>query len=151
MHHPVATAIVLAELVNLGVAVVTASDAIIGFGILNLIIFLAAKFQARLFVSGLQETTATAIIVGAVRGHLDKVFLAHNGFNHESQVFGDRISVAFVHDLAGILDGEFDFQVSVPIRIDLQFALADPFRIIFIDVFNLEFVVDIEFFQSFQD
>jgi len=83
--------------------------------------------------------------------HLNKVFFADDSFNHESKIFGDGIAKGFTHDLARILDGELDFQVLVPIRIDIELALTNPARVIFIDIFNFEFVLDVEFFQSFQD
>jgi hypothetical protein len=53
--------------------------------------------------------------------------------------------------LAGVLNGEFDFQVFVPVRIDLQFAFANPFGVIFINVLDLEMMLEIEFFQSGPD
>ena len=91
--------------------VVTARNAIIGAGDLNLIIFYAAKFQTRFFESGLQKTTATAtaVIVGPVGRHIDEVFLTYNGFDNETKVFGDWVSIAFAYDLTGILNREFDF------------------------------------------
>ena len=83
--------------------------------------------------------------------HLDKVFFSDYSFNYKSKIFGDGIAIAFAHDLARILDSELDFQVLVPIRIDIELALTNPARVIFIDIFNFEFVLDVEFFQSFQD
>jgi hypothetical protein len=83
--------------------------------------------------------------------HVDKIFFTHHGFDHEAQVFGNRIPVAFTDDLAGILDGEFDLQVFVPVGTDLQFAFADPLGIVFIDAFDFKVVRDVEFFQSGPD
>jgi hypothetical protein len=80
-----------------------------------------------------------------------KVFLAHHGFDHEAQVFGNGIAEALAHDLAGILDREFDFQVLVPVGVDLEFALTDPFGIIFVNVLDFKIVLEVEFFQSGPD
>ena len=44
MNHTIAAAVMLAELMNLGMAVMTTSDAIIGTGGLNLFIFQPTKF-----------------------------------------------------------------------------------------------------------
>ena len=51
--------------------------------------------------------------------------------------------------LAGLK--KFDFQILVPVGIDIQFALPDPFGVVFIDIFDLKFVGNIELFQSCQD
>lgn len=143
----------LTELVNLGVTIMTSGNAVIGAGCLDLPIFQPAVFQARFFVSGLQKTAATAaaVIIGAVRLHVDKVFFPHNGFHHETQIFRDGIPVAFAYDLTGILNREFDLEVLVPIGIDLQFVLPDPFGVVFIDVLDLKIMGYLEFFQSCQD
>jgi hypothetical protein len=43
------------------------------------------------------------------------------------------------------------FQIPVPVGIDIQFALPDPFGVIFIDVLDFEIMLDVEFFQSGPD
>jgi hypothetical protein len=53
--------------------------------------------------------------------------------------------------LAWILDGELDFAVFVPVAVDLEFALADPLGVIFVNAFNFKFVLDVEFLQSGPD
>jgi hypothetical protein len=83
--------------------------------------------------------------------HIDKVFFTHNGFHHETEVFGDGIPIAFAYDLTGILNRKLDFQILVPVGIDLELSLADPFGIVFIDVLDDKIVLDVEFFQSCQD
>jgi hypothetical protein len=83
--------------------------------------------------------------------HVDEVLLAHHGFDHKAQIFGNRIAKALADDLAGILDGELDLQVFVPVGIDLEFALADPFGIIFVNAFDFKIVLEVEFFQSGPD
>jgi hypothetical protein len=47
-----------AELMNLGVAIVAARDAVIGAGGLDLLIFQAAKGQSLIIEPGLQKTAA---------------------------------------------------------------------------------------------
>jgi hypothetical protein len=83
--------------------------------------------------------------------HVDEVLLTHNGLNHKPQVLGDGVAVALSDDLARVLDRKFDLQFLVPIRIDFQFSLSDPFGIVLVDVLDLEIVGDVEFFQSCQD
>jgi hypothetical protein len=101
----------------------------------------------------LEETAAAAaaIIVGPVGDHIDKVFFADDRFDHVSQVFGNGIAKGLAHDLTGVLDGKFNFQILVPVGIDLELSFPDPFGIVFIDVFDFEGMIDVKFFQSCQD
>jgi hypothetical protein len=143
----------LTEFMNLGMAVVAAGDTIIRTGLLDLFILQPAEFQTLFFHAGLQKTAAaaTAIIVGSVGDHVNKVFFADHRFDHVSQVFGNRIAKRLAHDLTGILDGEFNLEVLVPVGIDLEPPFPDPFGIVFINVFDDKVVLDVEFFQSCQD
>ena len=115
------TPVMLAEFVDLGMAVVTACNAVVSPCGFDLGIFYFSIFKTLFFKPGLEETAAasTAIIVGSVGLHVDKIFLPHNGFHNKSQIFGNGIAIAFSNDLAGILYGEFYFQVFVPVGIDL--------------------------------
>jgi len=153
MNHPVVPAVMLAELVNLSVAVMTAGDAIIRAGFLNLVILQLAELQALLLETGLEETAAAAatIIVRPVGLHINKIFFTNNGLDHEAQILGDRIPIALAHDLTGVLHRKLNFQILVPVGIDLELSLADPFGIVFIDVLDDKIVLDVEFFQSCQD
>jgi len=153
VDHGIAAAVVLAELMDLGVAVVAAGNAVSRPGFLDLVVLEPAELQALLLEAGLEKSApaAAAVVVGPVGLHIDKVFFAHNGFNHESQIFRNRIAVALAYDLAGILNRKFDLQVLVPVGIDLQPALADPFGIVFINVLDDKVVLDVELFQSCQD
>ena len=103
--------------------------------------------------SGLEKTAAAAaaVIVGFVGRHVDKILFAHNGFNHESQIIGNRIAKCFTHELAGILNREFHLQVLVPVGIDLQLSFPDPLGIILNDAFDFKIVGNVEFFQSGPD
>jgi hypothetical protein len=153
MKHAIATAVMLTEFMNLGMTIVTAGNTIVRSGHLNLSVFQPTEFKALLFVSGLQKTTPSAatVIIGPIGLHVDKVFLPHHGFYHKAQILGDGVSVAFAHNLARILDREFDLQILVPVRIDIQLSLPNPLGVVLINAFNLKFVGNIEFFQSCQD
>ena len=61
------------------------------------------------------------------------------------------IAKSFSHDLAGILDGKFDFQILVPVRIRFQLTFPNPLGVILINILNFEVVRDVEFFQSGPD
>ena len=96
-------------------------------------------------------TAAATEIVGAVGLHVDEILFADHGFDNKAQVFGDGVAKTFANDLAGILHREFDLQVLVPVGIDLEFAFADPFGIVLIDIFDFKVVFQVEFFQSGPD
>jgi hypothetical protein len=143
----------LAELMNLGVAVMTAGDTIIRAGFLNLIILYLAELQTLLLETGLEETAAAAatIIVRLVGLHINKIFFPDDRLDHEAQIIGNRIPITLAHDLTGILHRKRNFQILVPVGIDLELSLADPFGIVFINVLDDKVVLDVEFFQSCQD
>ncbi|BDD88271.1 hypothetical protein DPPLL_26360 [Desulfofustis limnaeus] len=71
--------------------------------------------------------------------------------HNKAQVIGNRITVALPYDLAGVLNGELDFTFPVPLGADFESPFANPFGIVLIDGSDLEFVVDVEFFQSGPD
>jgi hypothetical protein len=106
---------------DLCMAVMAGSDAVIGTGGLDLIIFDLSVNQAFILESGLEKpaTAAAAEVVGFVGGHVDKIFFPHHGFHHKAKIIGNGIPIAFSDNLTGILDGELDFQVLVPVGIDL--------------------------------
>jgi len=143
----------LTELMNLGMAVVAAGDTVIRAGLLDLLILQPAELQPLFFHAGLQKTAAAAatVIVGSVGDHINKIFFADNRFDHVSQVFGNGVAKRLAYDLTGVLDGEFYLEVLVPVGIDLEPSLPDPFGIIFIYVFDDKVVLDVELFQSCQD
>jgi hypothetical protein len=147
------TAEMLFEVVNLRVAVVTGGDAIVGAGEIDLLELQSAVMPAGLGKSGLQKPAAApaAKIIGAVRCHFDEILFTDTGFYHKPQIFGNRIAITLAHNLAGILDGKFNFQILVPVGIYLESALTDPFGVVFIDVLDDKVVLDVEFFQSCQD
>lgn len=153
VNHRIVSTIVLTEFVNLGVAVMASGDAVIRPGRLDLLIFQPAVFQAFFFKPGLQEAAAaaTAEVVGPVGMHVHEILFADHRFYNVTQVFCNGIAIAFTNNLAGILNGEFDFQVFVPVGINFEFAFADPFCIILIDIFYFKVMLKVEFFQSGPD
>ena len=153
MHDAVPGAVMLAQFMDLGMAVVASGDAVIRTGRLNLLIFQPTILQARLLMAGLEEpaAAAAAVIVRAVGLHVDEVVFADHGLDDEAQVFGNGVAITLANDLTRILYGELDLQILVPVGIDLQFALANPLGVVFVDVFDLKLVGDVVFFQSCQD
>ena len=111
----------LTEFMNLGMAVMAAGDTVIRTGRLYLLVLQPAEFQTLFFHTGLQKTAAAAaaIVVGPVGDHIDKIFFADDRLDHVSQIFGNRIPKSLAHDLTGVLDGKFNFEVLVPVGIDL--------------------------------
>jgi hypothetical protein len=138
---------------NLRMTVMAAGNAISRARGLDLLVFQSSVFQTFLLVAGLEKAAAAAatVIVGTVGNHVDEIFLAHDGFDNETQVFGNGVAVAFTDDLAGVLNRKFDFEVLVPVGINLEFSFPDPSGIVFIDIFDFEIVFDVEFLQSEPD
>jgi len=153
VNHVIPSAIVLAEFVNLGVTIMTPRNTVCRTGFLYLPIFESAVFQPGFLISRLKKAAASAaaVIVGSIRLHIDEVVFSYEGFHDQPKVFRYRIPIAFPNDLARVLNREFDFEILVPIGIDLELSLADPLGVIFIDVFNDKIVRNVEFFQSCQD
>ncbi len=100
----------LFEVVNLRVAVVAGGDTVVGAGAVDLLELQSAVMTAGFGKSGLQKpaAAAAAVIIGAVRCHLDKILFTDAGFHHEPQIFGNRVAQGFAHQLAGVLNGELD-------------------------------------------
>ena len=110
MNNGIIAAIMFAEFMNLGVAVMTARNTIVCAGFLYLFILQTAKFQTLFFETGLEKATApaAAIIIGSVGLHINKIFFSNDRFDNISQIFGNRIPIRLTHDLTGILDRKFD-------------------------------------------
>jgi len=153
MHDGIIAAVMLTELMNLGMAIMAAGNTVIRAGRLYLFILQPAEFQTLFFLAGLEEAAATAatIIVGPVGDHINKVFFADDRFDHVSQIFGNGIAKGLAHDLTGVLDGKFNLEVLVPVGIDLEPSFPDPLGIVFINVLDDKVVFDVELFQSCQD
>jgi hypothetical protein len=83
--------------------------------------------------------------------HVDIIFFAHHGPDYVAKVFGNRISKGLSDQLAGILDGEFDFAFRVPLATDIELSLADPLGIELYDALNFKIIFNVEFLQSEPD
>jgi hypothetical protein len=153
VDNGVATAEMFAQFMNLGMAVVTPGDTIVGARCLDLLVFQLSVFQPFFPKARLQESAAAAaaIIVGPVRLHINEIIFTHYGLDDKAQIFRDGVPIRLPHNLAGILNGKLYFQIFVPVGIDLQFSFPDPFGVIFINVFDDKIMLNIEFFQSCQD
>ena len=149
MDNAIPRTVMFAELMDLGMAVVACGDAVIRTGGLDLVVFDFPVFEALFLEPGLQETaTATAAkIVGAVGVHIDEVFFSDHRFDHIPEIFGYGITVTLADNLAGVLNGKLDFQVFVPVRVDLEPAFADPLGIVFINAFYFKIMCNVEFFS----
>jgi hypothetical protein len=153
MHDGIIAAVMLTELMNLGMAIMAAGDTVIRTGFLYLLVLQPSECQTLFFHAGLQKTAAAAaaIIVGPVGDHIDKIFFSDDRFDHESQIIGNGFAKSLAHDLTGVLDGKFNLEVLVPIGVDLELSFPDPLGIVFIDVLDDKVMLDVEFFQSCQD
>jgi hypothetical protein len=153
MHNGIVAAVMLTELMNLGMAIMAAGNTVIRTGRFYLLVLQPAELQPLFFHTRLEKSTAAAatVIVGPVGDHINKIFFSDHRFDYVSQVFGNGIAKRLAHDLTGVLDGEFNLEVLVPVGIDLEPSFPDPFGIVFIYVFNDKVVLDVELFQSCQD
>jgi hypothetical protein len=153
VYDGIVAAIMFTQFMNLCMTIVASRDAVIGSGSLDLLIFQLAVSQALFLVTGLEKAaaTATAVIVGPVGCHVHEIFFSHHGFNDIAQIFGNGVAIAFADDLTGVLNRKFDFEILVPVGVDVQFSFPDPFCVVLINVFDDKFVCDVEFFQSCQD
>ena len=110
MHRLIGSMEMVPDIVDLGMAVMATGDTVVSPGCHDLVEFHLAIGSALFRIPGLEESAATtaAIIIRFIRRHFDDVFLADHRFDNEPQIVGNRVTKALTHDLAGILDGEFD-------------------------------------------
>ncbi len=143
----------LGQIVYLGMAVVAGRDAVISAGSQNLIGLYPTVLPPRIGIPGLQETTtsSTTIVVGAVGVHIHKILLADYASDNKPQILGHGVPKGFAHQLAGVLDREFDFKVPVPVGIDLQFTFPDPLGVVLNNTLDLKIVRNVVFCQPGPD
>ena len=153
MSRLVFPAIMLMQIMNLRVAVMTRRNTVIRFCSHYLLIFASAVFASGFGKSGLKESAAaaTAVVVRLVGRHLYKIFLAHNCFNNIPKVLCHRIAQTLSNQLAWVLYRKFYFKIFVPVGINFQFSFPDPLGIILDNAFALEIVLNVEFIQSDPD
>lgn len=138
---------------NLGVAVMAGRYAVIRTGCLDLVVFQLAVGQPLILESGLEKSSpaSAAVVVRLIGGHIYKILFTHDGLDHKTQIVGNGISITLAYDLTGILNRKLDLQILVPIGTGVEPALTDPLGVVFINIFDLELVLDVELFQSCQD
>lgn len=143
----------VAQVMDLGMAVVARRDAVGRLGGQDLVGLELAVGPPFVRESGLQEATtaAAAEVVGSVGIHVDEVFLANRGLDHETQVLGHGVAEGLAYQLAGILDGELDLTILVPFGAGFQPPFADPLGVVLNDAFDFEIGFELEFFQSGPD
>ena len=153
MHCVIAPLKMLGHVVNLRMAIVTGGNAIIGRCINNLIVFQLAKLASLFRETGLQIAAAAAatVVVGFVWMHLNEIIFPHHGLDDKAEVFGHRVTKSLPDKLTGVLNGELDLQLFVPIRIYLELSLPDPLRIQLNDALDFKVVLDVELLQSGPD
>lgn len=134
-------------------AVVTGRNAVVRLCCQNLVCFEFPVATTLFSISCLEKAAAaaTAIIIRLIGMHFDEIFFSHHRLHRVPQIFGHRIPKGLAHQLAGVLNREFDFEVLVPVGIDLQLSFPDPLGIILNDTLDLKVVLDVEFFQSEPD
>lgn len=108
--------ILFAQVMHLRMTIVAGGDAIRCFGFKNLFGFQTSVCPALIRISGLQETAAAAAakIIGTIGMHLDKVLFSNHCLDDISEIFGHRIAKGFPHQLAGILNSEFNLTFGIP-------------------------------------
>jgi len=143
----------ITQIVDLGMAIVTGGDAVVCLGGQDLVGFGLSIGPSCIGETGLEKPAAatTAEVVGFVGGHVNEVLFTHHRLDHKPQVIGNGITQSFSHQLARILDGEFDLSVLVPVTAGFKFSFFDPFCVELNDAQDFKFVLNIEFFQSCQD
>ena len=111
MNGMVASFKVFTEIVDLGMAIVTGRNTVIRLGVGDLIEFQFSVLTPGLRISGLEVATpaAAAVVIGSVRVHLDEIFLTHHRFDNKTKILCNRIPKCFSHQLARVLNREFDF------------------------------------------
>ena len=117
MYGLVAPLKMFAQIVYLGMAVVAWCNTILGTGLDDLIKLELTIIPPCFRIARLKKTasSATAVIVAFIGGHIDKVFLTHHRLDHKTEIIGHRVSKSFSHQLARILNGKFDLQILVPV------------------------------------
>ncbi len=130
--------VMFAELMNLCMAVVAGSNAVISTGGLYLLVFHLPVSQTLLFETRLEKsaTAAATVVVGTVGLHVNEIFFTNNGFHNKTQIVSNGIAITLSDNLAGILYREFNLQVFVPVGTGFKPTFTDPFCIVFVNVFD---------------
>ena len=109
----------MGQIMDLGMTVMTSGDAVVGPGGNDLVILELAIGPARFRMSRLQETApaATAVVIGFIRGHFDEIFFTDDRFDNKPQIVRNLIAKTLTNDLTGVLNGELDTTIFIPVGI----------------------------------
>jgi len=146
-------AVMFTDVVHLGMTVMARGDAVVCARGHDLFEFQPAVSSSGFGKTGLQKTAPApaAVIVRSVGKHVDVIFFSDDGFDDKPQILRHRIAETFPDQLAGILNREFDFQVFVPLGVDLELSFPNPLGIQLNDALDFEIVGNVELFQSRPD
>jgi len=145
--------VIFVEVMYLGMTIMTGGYAVFGPGSLDLIEFYLTVLMTRISITGLEVSAAPSatVVIGLVRGHINKIFFAYHRFNHKAKVICNRIAQGFPDYLTGVLDSECYLQVFIPVGVDLELPLPDPLGVKLDNALKLKVMRDIESFQSGPD
>jgi hypothetical protein len=117
MNHRIVPTIMLAQLVNLGMTVVTSGNTVICTGCLDLFVLDPPKLKTLILKPSLQKSTtpATAIIVGSIGSHVYEIFLPYACLDGISKIFSNGIPKALPYNLARVLKRKLDPKLLVPV------------------------------------
>ncbi len=135
MNSAIGSAKMMSDVMNLGVAIVTTGNTIISACGYYLVKLELAVGPALFSIARLEKAAAAAatVVVGLIGGHFYHIFFADYLSDDIPQIFSHGIAIAFTDDLTGILDSKLYFSLPVPLGIDLQSTLTDPFGVILIN------------------
>ncbi len=110
MHGMPFAFVMFAQVMDLGMAVMTWRDGIIRTRAHDLLGLQPPIFPACLGKSRLQETApaAATVVVGLVGRHVDEVLLADDLLHHVAQIIGHGVAESLSDQLTGVLNGEGD-------------------------------------------
>jgi hypothetical protein len=153
MYHMVSALIMLGQIMNLRMAVMTWRYAVRSTCLLDLLILQFSVSPSCFGIARLEKSAAPSatVIVRHVRSHIDKILFTDNSFYDKPQILGNRVAKSFADQLAWILNSEFYLQFLVPVGIYLKLSLSYPLGIILNNALNLKIVGYVEFFQSGPD
>jgi len=138
---------------NLGMAVMAASNYIGSLGSLYLLVLDFSVKKSFFFKTGLEISAATAAaeVIALVWIGIHKILFAHACLNDITDVISCCVAKGFADNIAWVLNGEFNLEILVPIGTRLESAFADPLCVVLIDGADFEVVRDVVLFQTCQD
>ncbi len=135
MYCAVSSAMVVPDIMNLGMAVMAAGNTIVCTSRDDLLVFKLAVRSPGIGKSRLQETTTTAaaVVIRFVWRHFNNVIFANYRFDNETQILGYFLAISFANDLTGILNCKGNLTILVPVGIYLKPTFTDPLSVILVN------------------